>query len=123
MAGLLALLTILSAVPDRLEGRGLQVELPPTSQALERATAGVWVAPAEAIRQLLDLVKQGVGGWDWGGDTVLCYLTTRAVHPVAALCRVHQHQHLRCLRRPPSPPWCRRRLQPPGCLRCGAPDA
>jgi hypothetical protein len=62
MAGLMALLTILSAVPGRLEGRQLDLELHATAQGLERAAAvGVWVPSEEAIRQLLDLVKQG--GW------------------------------------------------------------
>lgn len=36
-----------------------QLELPATAAGLERSAAGVWVPPAESIRQLLDLVKQG----------------------------------------------------------------
>ena len=68
MAGLMALLTILSAVPGRLEGRQLDLELHATAQGLERAAAvGVWVPPGDAIRQLLDLVKQG--GWRGGVRT------------------------------------------------------
>ena len=59
MAGLMALLTILTAVPGRLEGQPLRLELPGTAQGLERAGVGVWVPPPEAIRQLLDLIKQG----------------------------------------------------------------
>lgn len=59
MAGLMALLTILTSVPSKLEGEQLQLELPATAAGLERAAAGVWVPPGDAIRQLLDLVKQG----------------------------------------------------------------
>ena len=37
-----------------------QIELPATAAALERVgAAGVWVPPDEAIRQLLQLAKQG----------------------------------------------------------------
>lgn len=60
MAGLQALLTILAGAPARLEGRQAQVEVPATAAGLERAAAGLWMPPTEAVRQLLDLVKQGV---------------------------------------------------------------
>ena len=65
MAGLMALLTILTSAPARLEGRAPPLELPATAAGLERAAAaGVWVPPTDAIRQLLDLTKQG--GWVGG---------------------------------------------------------
>lgn len=59
MAGLLALLSILAGAPARLEGKPLTMELAATAAGLERQLAGVWVPPAEAVRRLLDLVKQG----------------------------------------------------------------
>jgi hypothetical protein len=81
MAGLMALLTILSAVPGRLEGRQLDLQLHATAQGLERAAAvGVWVPPGEAIRQLLDLVKQG----GWLGGQVCCQSCTSSPDAVAA---------------------------------------
>ncbi|KAL4434374.1 hypothetical protein ABPG75_000815 [Micractinium tetrahymenae] len=60
MAGLLALLTILAGAPARLEGKPLTVELAATAAGLERQLLGIWVPPAESVRQLLDLVKQGI---------------------------------------------------------------
>ncbi|PSC67904.1 furry homolog-like [Micractinium conductrix] len=59
MSGLLALLNILAGVPGRLQGQPLTVEVAATAAAMERVAVGVWVPPTEAIRQLLDLVKQG----------------------------------------------------------------
>lgn len=59
MAGLLALLTILAGAPARLEGKPLVVELAATAAGLERQLVGIWVPPPEAVRQLLDLAKQG----------------------------------------------------------------
>jgi hypothetical protein len=50
-----SILTTISAL-FRLQ---LELELHATAASLERAAAGVWVPPADAIRQLLDLVKQG----------------------------------------------------------------
>ncbi|KAL4428595.1 hypothetical protein ABPG77_008907 [Micractinium sp. CCAP 211/92] len=60
MAGLLALLTILAGAPARLEGKPLVVELAATAAGLERQLVGIWVPPPEAVRQLLDLAKQGI---------------------------------------------------------------
>lgn len=46
--------------PSRFTSCPLQLELPATAAALERVgSAGVWVPPDEAIRQLLRLAKQG----------------------------------------------------------------
>ena len=61
MAGLMALLTILTSVPGRLAGRQLMLELQATAAGLEKAVVGVWVPSPWAISQLLDLVKQGAG--------------------------------------------------------------
>lgn len=62
MAGLMALLTILTSAPGRAEGYGPRLDLPATSAGLERSGVAVWVPSADAIRQLLDLTKQG--GWN-----------------------------------------------------------
>ncbi|KAI3439023.1 hypothetical protein D9Q98_001435 [Chlorella vulgaris] len=86
MAGLMALLTILTSVPGRLAGRQLTLELQATAAGLEKAVVGVWVPPPGAISQLLELVKQGYNPLDSYGAGALGQKVSAALGRLVTAC-------------------------------------
>lgn len=86
MAGLMALLTILMAVPARLDGQLAPMELQATAQGLERVSLTAWVPSAEAVRGLLDLVQDGYNPLEAYGVPQLAPKVSAALSRVIASC-------------------------------------
>jgi len=64
MTGIASLLSILMMVPSRLSNSALQpqenIDLPATVTLLERNGLNIWVPPAEASKELLELLRVGL---------------------------------------------------------------